>query len=92
VTMAAGWCGGRGPSLPDPGRATWRYALTTGESQPGRTSGKRSKRGVGAWVGGVPRPPPLRPRRPPRPHPRSARGEELQGERLAARRRTVVGQ
>jgi hypothetical protein len=28
MTMASGWCEGRGP-LPDPGRATWRYVLTT---------------------------------------------------------------
>jgi hypothetical protein len=41
-----------------------------GDGRPGRTFGKRSERGVGAWVGDVPRPPrppPLRPRRPPRP-------------------------
>jgi hypothetical protein len=52
VTMAAGWCGGRGP-LPDPGRATWRYTLTTGGRLSARAHLREEEReGGGRSLGG----------------------------------------
>jgi hypothetical protein len=99
VTMAAGWCGDEAP-LPDPGRATWRYALTTGGRRSARVHLREEEREGGGsepgWASHDPHDPHHRILGglggPHAPHPRSARGGEHQGERPAARRRTVAGQ
>jgi hypothetical protein len=81
-----------GPLL-DPGGATWRYALTTGWRRSARAHLQEEERGGGSEPGWASHDPHHRVLGGPHaPHPRSARGEEHQGERLAAMRRTVVGQ
>jgi hypothetical protein len=81
VTMAAGWCGGRGP-LPDLGGATWRYALTMGWRRLARAHLPEEERDEGSeprWVSHDRHDPHHRVLGGPHgPHPAWPRGEEHQ--------------